>query len=74
MISLPVLIRSYPKFQDSIPNGHAVPNPCDPGSTWPGVGHQNKDGGGERNPFGRDFQANNYVSGSLCDLVRCFVQ
>lgn len=42
-------------FAEKIPNGEFVPHPCKPNFLWKGVGHKNKDGGGERNQFGRDF-------------------
>jgi len=46
----------YPRFQDNIPNGTNVPNPCDGASgTWPGVGHVGQEGGGNRNVFGQVF-------------------
>uniref|UniRef100_A0A2C9K6P8 DOMON domain-containing protein n=1 Tax=Biomphalaria glabrata TaxID=6526 RepID=A0A2C9K6P8_BIOGL len=46
---------AYPSYQDQIPNGKNVMHPCIPNYTWPGVGHQNKNGGGARNPFGEAF-------------------
>lgn len=49
-----VLVSSYSIYQDKIPNGDKVPNPCANG-TWRGVGHKNMGGGGKRNPFGLDF-------------------
>ena len=49
-----------PHFRDRIPNGKTVPNPSIPGSVWSGVGHFAVGGGGPRNPFGLDFQANDY--------------
>ncbi len=55
----------YRVYQDRIPNGHQVRNPCayDTGNpTWRGVGHQNIGGGGLRNQFGLSFKANNFVS------------
>jgi len=45
-----------------IPNGDKVPSPCPAGGAWPGVGHQVPAGGGDRNPFGLHFAANNHVS------------
>ena len=62
------LIAAYPGFQNAIPNGNRVPNPCsDPesGDIWQGVGHVNPAGGGRgepRNPFGKDFEDNGKVS------------
>ena len=49
-----------PHFRDRIPNGRTVPNPNIPGSVWSGVGHFTVGGSGPRNPFGLDFQDNNY--------------
>ena len=49
----------YPGFQDNIPNGKNVPDPCQPGHAWNGVGHENREGGGARNRFGVDFFENN---------------
>ncbi|XP_033739863.1 temptin-like [Pecten maximus] len=53
---------AYPKYQQSIPNGQSVPNPC-PGGTgnWKGVGHYNPYGGGDRNLFGLDFASSGHV-------------
>ncbi|XP_061173634.1 DBH-like monooxygenase protein 2 homolog [Saccostrea echinata] len=45
----------YGSFRDKIPNGRNVPHPCDPTTTWGGVGHEAQGGGGKRNPFGLDF-------------------
>ncbi|XP_059175933.1 tyramine beta-hydroxylase-like [Physella acuta] len=47
--------EAHQYYQDRIPNGHHVPHPCIPTYGWPGVGHQNQDGGGARNRFGEDF-------------------
>lgn len=60
-------VYGYRSFQEKIPNGNSVPNPCecDPSTKWPGVGHQNLTGGGPQNPFGIDFRANNKVLGLL---------
>ena len=56
--------NGYPYFQNQIPNGANIPNPCPQleGDTWYGVGHRNYQGGGSRNPFGEDFAANDFVS------------
>ncbi|KAK7108359.1 temptin-like [Littorina saxatilis] len=58
-------VLSYPKFKDAIPNGHVVPNPCygNPGQdmVWGGVGHKNISGGGDLNPFGDTFKADNFT-------------
>ena len=50
-------------YQDRIPNGNHIPHPCKPNYIWHGVGHQNSQGGGVRNAFGKDFQANEKVYG-----------
>ena len=55
-------LDGYKMFQDRIPNGDRVPHPCFVNYLWHGVGHQNAQGGGERNPFGLDFSANGHVS------------
>ncbi|KAK3604320.1 hypothetical protein CHS0354_025447 [Potamilus streckersoni] len=49
--------QAYQIFQARIPNGNAVPDPCNANQIWIGVGHQNPLGGGNRNPFGLDFDA-----------------
>ncbi|XP_059160010.1 temptin-like [Physella acuta] len=49
------LADAYRRYQDLIPNGHNVPEPCSR-NLWPGVGHNNIQGGGQRNLFGRDFE------------------
>ena len=48
-------------YQERIPNGAIVPNPCKEDTLWSGVGHQNHRGGGLRNPFGEDFENNGAV-------------
>ncbi|CAG5125662.1 unnamed protein product, partial [Candidula unifasciata] len=47
-------------FQEQIPNGNNVPHPCKANYRWPGVGHENPLGGGDRNTFGLDFQKAGY--------------
>ena len=54
-------VSGYPYFRDQIPNGKKVPHPCKPNYVWKGVGHENEMGGGDRNPFGRDWLANGKV-------------
>ena len=44
----------YKGFQNLIPNGNMVPNPCG-GGIWGGVGHQAPAGAGPKNPFGLAF-------------------
>jgi len=53
---------TYQMFQTYIPNGVNVPDPCESGTAWPGVGHEVPAGGGVRNPFGTDFAAQQLVS------------
>ncbi|XP_061193883.1 DBH-like monooxygenase protein 1 [Saccostrea echinata] len=72
---LPLLIivvtsgHAYLYFTEKIPNGENVPHPCKPNYMWKGVGHKNKNGGGERNPFGLDFYNQGKVwSESLCRM------
>lgn len=43
----------YKHYQTLIPNGDHVQSPCADGSLWPGVGHLDYHGGGDRNPFGK---------------------
>ncbi|KAH9508905.1 DBH-like monooxygenase protein 1 [Bulinus truncatus] len=60
---------SYPSYQDQIPNGQNVIHPCIPNYRWPGVGHQNRNGGGKRNNFGLDFyKAEHKWTEFLCRL------
>ena len=54
-------VTGYPYFRDSLPNGKNVPHPCRPNYIWKGVGHKNILGGGVRNSFGKDFDANGRV-------------
>ena len=49
-------LYGYENFQNIIPNGRRVPNPCKPGGIWDGVGHLSPVGSGPRNPFGRDLE------------------
>eukprot|EP00951_Prasinocladus_malaysianus_P049371 scaffold669019_cov39-Prasinocladus_malaysianus.AAC.1 len=46
----------FPYFGLRIPNGNSVPSEDGTGICF-GVGHYNCYGGGERNPFGNDFDA-----------------
>ncbi|BFZ05845.1 hypothetical protein BsWGS_08884 [Bradybaena similaris] len=48
---------AYSKYRDEIPNGQNVPHPCKVNYRWSGVGHENPNGGGERNAFGLAFAA-----------------
>ena len=53
LLSTAVAFRDY---QEHIPNGDRVPDPCHPDKLWQGVGHKQLSGGGVRNPFGKDFK------------------
>ena len=53
LIGTAVAFRDY---QEHIPNGDRVPDPCHPNKLWQGVGHEQLSGGGARNPFGKDFK------------------
>lgn len=58
MFVLPALLTvtcAYPDYQTRIPNGNRVRHPCVEGQAWLGVGHTSPAGGGDRNPFGVDF-------------------
>lgn len=48
-------------YQAFIPNGDRIPHPCGDDHVWGGVGHYRPGGGGPRNPFGVDFEANSMV-------------
>ncbi len=54
---------AFRDFIGKIPNGGAVPNPCKPSVNWEGVGHENPEGAGTRNPFGKDFKKFGQVGG-----------
>ncbi|PVD28567.1 hypothetical protein C0Q70_11156 [Pomacea canaliculata] len=65
-VALLPLAESYSSFQDSIPNGRNVRNPCNQ-MPWPGVGHRAIQGGGRKNRFGVDFAAaGNMWTPELC--------
>ncbi|KAK0052807.1 temptin [Biomphalaria pfeifferi] len=49
-------VSAFITYQDLIPNGSIVPNPCRIG-LWPAVGHLTAEGGTLRNTFGADFAA-----------------
>ncbi|XP_025099452.1 temptin-like isoform X3 [Pomacea canaliculata] len=66
VVCLLPLVLPFPSFQNGIPNGKNVVNPCDK-SAWPGVGHRASQGGGPLNPFGADFAAaGNAWTTALC--------
>ncbi|RUS91460.1 hypothetical protein EGW08_000784 [Elysia chlorotica] len=52
--------QAYMTFQNQIPNGNQVPHPCKANFMWPGVGHENRLGGGVNNQFGLDFKDAGY--------------
>ena len=57
----------YQMFRTYIPNGLNVKNPFHTATNgqpeiWRGVGHMALEGGGPRNPFGKAFKANGYVT------------
>jgi dopamine beta-monooxygenase len=62
LMVIDTVVDCYPAYQANIPNGVNVPNSCKIGSLWPGVGHKNLAGGGDRNPFGSDFERLQHVS------------
>ncbi|GFN79645.1 temptin [Plakobranchus ocellatus] len=47
--------QAFKHYRLRIPNGKNVPHPCKANLKWPGVGHENRSGGGKRNAFGVDF-------------------
>ena len=47
---------AFRDYQEHIPNGDRVRDPCHPNKLWQGVGHKQVSGGGARNPFGKDFK------------------
>ena len=47
---------AFRDYQEHIPNGDRVPDSCHPNKLWQGVGHEQVSGGGDRNPFGKDFK------------------
>ncbi|XP_052788198.1 dopamine beta-hydroxylase-like isoform X1 [Mya arenaria] len=62
-------VHAYQSFKAGIPNGDSVPHPCNSSRMWEGVGHENKAGGGARNPFGMDFDANGKVwNSTICGM------
>ena len=56
------IVVAYRDYQKQIPNGDRVPDPCHPNKLWQGVGHKQLSGGGDRNPFGKDFKEAGKVS------------
>ena len=62
-------INARQAYQALIPNGQVVPDHCATNSTWPGVGHVAKAGGGTRNAFGIAFDNANRVSVSIIFVI-----
>ncbi|KAK6986953.1 temptin [Biomphalaria glabrata] len=56
-LMLLTVVNGFPDYQNLIPNGFRVFDVFGP---WPGVGHINRRGGGQLNPFGNDFKNNNF--------------
>lgn len=50
-----IMVRAFPGYAKRVPNGEKVRGPS--GESWAGVGHLRPGGGGELNPFGKDFAA-----------------
>ncbi|CAL1525882.1 unnamed protein product [Lymnaea stagnalis] len=48
-------VLPYATYQEQLPNGNNVPHPCKVNYMWRGLGHENPNGGGARNPFGLAF-------------------
>ncbi|KAH9525213.1 hypothetical protein Btru_000664 [Bulinus truncatus] len=66
LVCLVALVSGFPNYQNQIPNGDIVPNPCLIG-LWQGVGHLIARGGGGLNAFGQDFAAAGHVwTTALC--------
>ncbi|KAK0040025.1 DBH-like monooxygenase protein 2 [Biomphalaria pfeifferi] len=67
LLMLVPVSNAYSHYQELIPNANNVQHPCIPNYRWPGVGHENRNGGGTRNIFGRDFaNAGHQWTRSLC--------
>jgi len=63
------IVNCHPTYRSLIPNGLFVPDPCNTAVIWNGVGHMNHSGGGDRNPFGLAFAANNHTwTTALCQM------
>ncbi|XP_046576553.1 DBH-like monooxygenase protein 1 [Haliotis rubra] len=63
-----VVISGYAGYRDTIPNGYNLTHPCVTGELWPGVGHVNPAGGGERNQFGIDFANQGRNWANVCNM------
>ena len=62
------VVSARPFYAQRIPNGEQVPSPCEPGRSWPGVGHVASSGGGQLNPFGMDFAKAGMSWPAVCAL------
>ncbi|KAJ8302751.1 hypothetical protein KUTeg_019147 [Tegillarca granosa] len=49
-------VSGFKIYQNRIPNGDKIPDPCRKNQYWNGVGHRKSIGGGQRNPFGTHFR------------------
>lgn len=65
LLSLFDCFNTYPSYQNIIPNGDRIPNPCKTDTIWSGVGHQLPSGGGSLNPFGVDLFQNKVNNGEV---------
>eukprot|EP00924_Labyrinthula_sp_SR-Ha-C_P002634 snap_masked-scaffold_13-processed-gene-2.19-mRNA-1 protein AED:0.31 eAED:0.32 QI:0/-1/0/1/-1/1/1/0/358 len=68
IVKLVQLVNSLPSFQSQIPNGDNV---YYGGEQWPGVGHVNRAGAGDLNPFGQRLKElgisnGNFVWADVC--------
>ncbi|XP_052223133.1 dopamine beta-hydroxylase-like isoform X2 [Dreissena polymorpha] len=67
-VLLPVAL-GYETFQARIPNGDRIPHHCGHLRMWAGLGHVIPSGGGELNPFGKDFKKANFTwTRQLCQM------
>uniref|UniRef100_A0A2C9K4P5 Uncharacterized protein n=1 Tax=Biomphalaria glabrata TaxID=6526 RepID=A0A2C9K4P5_BIOGL len=63
---LPVCLAFF-AYKDKLPNSDNVQHPCVAVYKWPGVGHEHRLGGGNRNVFGQDFaKAGHKWTKALC--------
>ncbi|KAL4233041.1 hypothetical protein ACF0H5_007727 [Mactra antiquata] len=62
------VVLAHPYYQQLIPNGAAVPDPCNAGGLWLAVGHYDPNHHTQaKNPFARDFAAAGHVwTAALC--------
>ncbi|CAE8613476.1 unnamed protein product [Polarella glacialis] len=58
-------VLAFPSFAEKIPNAERVADAS--GRLWPGVGHLSRNGGGQLNSFGQDFEAAGWAwTADLC--------